>query len=460
MSNTQQPAASFGGSDKQVRMPSSRHSWRRLHASTWGVAGAIVAILALIVVPGSPDNHGVFVSGPLFYEHGWPFVFLDRYFPSPPGRASPGDPLMKFLKNWRDEKGLRWATSGSEFWLWSENGFLHDGPAWLDATRWPIRGEALVSLAGLMLDLAVAFAISAGIASAYEWWARRHWQYSLRCSFAVCLLIAIGLVWWRLSINKCERESRAIATLRNKGLDVSWCCGGPVWLVKLVGPNHLRPFHRVVSISRHIQEDAAGMAGQEANVSSVVDSDMSSLHEWSHLQQLFLGHTRITDAGLKNVEGLNNLEVLDLEGTLVTDAGLGHLHDLRTLRFLVLDSTRVTDAGLPHLKRLPHLHDLSLNNTQISDGAMPSLKALPELNDLSLDRTNVTDSGLQHLKAFPCIKTIRLNGTRVTDDGLRNLEGVPQLEKLELSHTKVTEMGVARLRQALPKCTIRWKDEL
>ena len=172
MSNTQQPAASFGGSDKQVRMPSSRHSWRRLHASTWGVAGAIVAILALIVVPGSPDNHGVFVSGPLFYEHGWPFVFLDRYFPSPPGRASPGDPLMKFLKNWRDEKGLRWATSGSEFWLWSENGFLHDGPAWLDATRWPIRGEALVSLAGLMLDLAVAFAISAGIASAYEWWAQ------------------------------------------------------------------------------------------------------------------------------------------------------------------------------------------------------------------------------------------------------------------------------------------------
>ena len=418
----------------------------------------VLAVLTLIVVPGSPDNHGIFVAAPLFYEHGWPFVFLDRYFPPPPERAGPGEEI-KFFRDWRDKEGLRWAMAGNEFWLWSEDGFLHDGPSWLDGTRWPLRGESLVSVAGLVLDLAVAFVILAAVASVYEWWARRRWRYRLRHLLGVGLLIAMGLAWWRLSINECERESQVIAALRNKGLDVSWCYGGPVWLFKFVGPNHLRRFHHVVSIRRHIHEDEEGMAGQEADVSSVVDSDLNYVHKWSHLTELFLGHTRITDAGLKNVEGLNELDVLDLEGTPITDAGLAYVHDLPRLRFLILDSTPVTDTGLRHLKGLPHLQDLSLDNTQITDNALPNLKTLPEMHDLSLSNTKVTDAGVPHLKALPGVRIIRLSGTKVTDAGLRSFEGALQLEKLQLNHTKVTRKGVARLQQALPKCKIEWKHE-
>ena len=78
--------------------------------------------------------------------------------------------------------------------------------------------KSLVSLAGLMLDLAVAFAISAGIASAYEWWGRRHWQYSLRRSFAVWSPHCNRASWWRLSINKCERESQRSQPYATRGL--------------------------------------------------------------------------------------------------------------------------------------------------------------------------------------------------------------------------------------------------
>ncbi len=439
--------------------PLPRRAWWRLHFSTWVVAGMVLAVLTLIVVPGNPNNHGIFLAAPLFYEHGWPFVFLDRYFPPPPERAGPGDGIFMFLRDWRDKEGLRWAMSGGEFWLWSEDGFLHDGPSWLDANRWPLGGESLVSVAGLVLDLAVAFVIVAAVASVYEWWSRRRYPYRLRCLLGAVLLIAMGLAWWWLSINECKRESRAIAALRNKGLDVSWCCGGPVWLVKLVGRNRLRPFHHVVSVRRHIYEDESGMAGDEADVSSVGDSDVNYVRKWPHLKQLFLGHTRVTDAGLKNVEGLSELDVLDLKGTLVTDAGLAYLHDLPRLRFLILDSARVTGTGLRHLKGLPHLQDLSLDNTQITDDALPNLKALPELRDLSLDNTKVTDAGVPHLKALSGVKIVRLDGTRVTDAGLRNLEGACQLEELQLKHTKVTDEGVARLQQALPKCKIEWKDE-
>ena len=83
----------------------------------------------LIVVPGSPNNHDAFfVAAPLFYEHGWPFVFLDRYVPPPPARASP-DEFFKFLKDSRDKEGLRWAMSGVEFW--SETDLYTRGlPGW------------------------------------------------------------------------------------------------------------------------------------------------------------------------------------------------------------------------------------------------------------------------------------------------------------------------------------------
>ncbi len=167
MSDTQQSTASPNGSPRQVPLP--HRAWWRLHFSTWVVAGMVLAVLTLIVVPGSPNNHGIFIAAPLFYEHGWPFVFLDRYFPPPPERASPGEEIQ-FLKDLQDKQGLRWAMASGEFWLWSEDGFLHDGPFWLDKTRWPLGGESLVSVAGLVLDLAVAFVILAAVVCIYEWW--------------------------------------------------------------------------------------------------------------------------------------------------------------------------------------------------------------------------------------------------------------------------------------------------
>ena len=382
---------------------------------------------------------------------------MDRYFPPPPDRAGP-DELFKVLRDWRDKQGLCWATSDNDFWIWSEYGGVHDGASWLDGNRWPLRGEFLISVAGLVLDLAAVFVILAAVASIYECWARRRWQYRLRSLLGACLIIALGLGWWRHSINEYERGSPAIAALCKKGLDVSWRCGGPVWLVKLVGPNNLRPLHHVVSVTRHINEDANGMAGDEADVSSVVDCDLKCLHEWSHLQELFLGHTRITDAALKNVEGRRELDVLDLADTQVTDAGLAHLHDLPKLRFLVLDGTQVTGAGLRCLKGLPHLQDLSLDKTQITDDALLNLTDLPELHDLSLCNTKVTDAGVPHLAGLTNVKIVRLDGTGVTDAGLRYFEGAIQLEKLELNQTKVTNKGVARLQRALPKCKIEWES--
>jgi hypothetical protein len=43
---------------------------------------------------------------------------------------------------------------------------------------------------------------------------------------------------------------------------------------------------------------------------------------------LFLGGTRVTDAGLMHLAGLHSLQILDLKGTKVTDAAIEKLHAL------------------------------------------------------------------------------------------------------------------------------------
>ena len=83
------------------------------------------------------------------------------------------------------------------------------------------------------------------------------------------------------------------------------------------------------------------------------------------MQELGLGDTKITDAGLKHVKELKSLHTLDLRLTKVTDAGLKELKECKSLQRLTLFETLVTRVGLRELEAarpdllLPDLSDPS-----------------------------------------------------------------------------------------------------
>ena len=52
---------------------------------------------------------------------------------------------------------------------------------------------------------------------------------------------------------------------------------------------------------------------------SVEDADLATVALFSQLQRLYLGATRVTDAGMKHFVGLKNLEYLSLHGTEVSE---------------------------------------------------------------------------------------------------------------------------------------------
>lgn len=66
---------------------------------------------------------------------------------------------------------------------------------------------------------------------------------------------------------------------------------------------------------------------------------------------LYLGSSKVTDAGLKELDGLKNLTVLSLGETKVTDVGLKELAAHKELTSLNLFRTKVTDVGVTDLQK-------------------------------------------------------------------------------------------------------------
>ena len=301
--------------------------WYRLHWSTWIVVVAVLALLTLANIPRRVNYHGVAFDVRLFYEHGWPFVFLDRYEKSkmPEGDE---DGSLEFLKNARDKETLPWATIHHNV-RWFDNAVEHSEPLWLDPNNWSFSGEWVVCKTGLALDSVLALLLTCSFAVVYEHWSRKRWQYSLRSLLCAFVVIAGVLAWWRTSVNQAEKEYQAAKGLHSKGFDITLCCDAPVLLEILVGTNYLRSFQRVNSVTTQRFRSRLGENGFDPSL--VTDADLEHVHDLHHLTYLSLVSIQVTDRTIERLQGLTKLAVLSLDNTRVTDAGLKFIRDLLRL---------------------------------------------------------------------------------------------------------------------------------
>ncbi len=110
------------------------------------------------------------------------------------------------------------------------------------------------------------------------------------------------------------------------------------------------------------------------------DESLAALPQMkTNVAQLYLGESKVGDAGLEHVAGLPNLIRLDLHETAVSDAGIGRLTGLANLEYLNLYGTEIGDAGLKELAKLKKLRAIYLWKTEVSEKGVQQLhKALPE----------------------------------------------------------------------------------
>ena len=137
-----------------------------------------------------------------------------------------------------------------------------------------------------------------------------------------------------------------------------------------------------------------------------------------------------TDHHVANLRSLAGLRYLDLSGSTVTDDCLQHLQVFSGLLLLDLAHTGVTNKGLRHIAGLSSLQALDLSATQVTEEELADLRSLTALRYLGLARTGMTDDAIPHLAALTTLRTLGLTKTGITAEGL------------------------AKLRRALPECTV------
>ena len=106
---------------------------------------------------------------------------------------------------------------------------------------------------------------------------------------------------------------------------------------------------------------------------------------------LFDADSRNVDRALRRVVELSHISELYLEESDVSDNGLSELHRIPGLMILALHSTDITDKGLQHIHKCTRLQAVDLYNTHVTDkGAYRLLVAIPYLQ-LNYDWDNEPD---------------------------------------------------------------------
>lgn len=194
------------------------------------------------------------------------------------------------------------------------------------------------------------------------------------------------------------------------------------------------------------------------------DTDDKSLEkicsENPELVELTLGGTKITDAGLVHLTQLTKLKTIRLSKTAVSDAGMAALAKCERLENIDLSQTEIGDYGVWELRALPRLKNLNLYLTFVSDSGLDAFgerdhRSAKKIVRLNLDKCPVTDRGIPKLASLVNLEWIHLGGTGITDACLDDLAQLKSLKELIVTKTEITEQGVAKLRAALPECTVR-----
>jgi Leucine-rich repeat (LRR) protein len=270
---------------------------------------------------------------------------------------------------------------------------------------------------------------------------RRWFRYCL-WSFVTFVLVAataMSVYYGRLTA-EARRQQNAAETIQKLGGIVSWSDpSSPAWLRKIFGDEVFQHVNRVDLEGLPVGDDALGplaelnqITGLYLGNTRITDAGAAKLADLRQLEDLDLSATKITDAGLANLRGLNRLRCLSLWGTQITDAGLENLSNLKQLESLDLRQTRINGTGLEKLKPLTQLEELDLGGSEISDSALEPLAGMTQLHDLDLGGTKITDAGLIHLRGLTQLERLDLSGGSVADASMERLMGLPQLKELRL----------------------------
>jgi len=232
-----------------------------------------------------------------------------------------------------------------------------------------------------------------------------------RVTWKMIVLTLLGLATifaaWCVPIHiHYRRQMQAIAVVEQLGGSVYVRYDAPEWLQRLepdvafggiegIGPNWFRGLLPAKKIVDHFlvvetvhADDGPGAhivsdySGQHRDVYpiKVTDDDLACIARFTRLENLYLRHMPISDAGLKHLRDLRHIRQLYLSFTDITDDSAEILAGFEKLERLRLVGTRISDVGIAKLSTLRHLEELDVRKTQVTGKGLDPYRGRPGLS--------------------------------------------------------------------------------
>jgi Leucine-rich repeat (LRR) protein len=200
------------------------------------------------------------------------------------------------------------------------------------------------------------------------------------------------------------------------------------------------------------------------------DEGLAEIGRIKNLQQLCIGYTNATDAGMESVIKLRALKNLNISGNQITDVGVRKICDslplleelaieklpitpeviqeigkLKNLRRLEIGRIELSKEFLVELGKLKHLQELSLRQAEVDVSALAELSNLKQLRWLRLTGVDLKGADLSWLKHLSALEILHLDGENITDEEFETIEITGPLRFLNLLRADITDKSIQKL---------------
>jgi hypothetical protein len=135
----------------------------------------------------------------------------------------------------------------------------------------------------------------------------------------------------------------------------------------------------------------------DARNSSIDDSDIAGIMEYSNITYLNLFNTSISDRALRNIAQLERLELLDIGRSLCTDHVISYIQTCNSLRFVGIAYLNILQSTLMHLTRLKRLDVVHLDGIETSIDSICNLVLNTSITEVSLKDTGLNPESFVEL---------------------------------------------------------------
>lgn len=200
--------------------------------------------------------------------------------------------------------------------------------------------------------------------------------------------------------------------------------------VRFVDRNHKTAYREAQLTDEDFVINYVGYANKYLTISREYISVLSQL---PHLETVYFGQTKLTDAAIDELAKLRNLKELHFKMCDLNDAQLAKLKVLPKLEMIELFHTELTNDGLKILAEFPALRRLTLENATHAKFGEPI----------------INDDGLAHLSNVKNLELLWLMGPNFTDAAVDHLVNIKSLKLINIGAHDITEQGIADLKKRM-----------